>query len=122
MNKERLLNVAKALRGSKNPRAFTMKTYVWGGIGHPCGTPACALGHYASRRDLQDFIEIGGQKRLISLKNGQTVFYDDAAVLDHFDIGWEEANELFGHSGCGGAETVEEAAAYIERFVEEHSR
>lgn len=47
MNKERLLNVAKALRESTTPPdLFTMRFVM-----RECGTPACALGHYAARGD-----------------------------------------------------------------------
>lgn len=63
----RLLNVARALRESPNPKAFTMLRFVHGDdsfsntVGSAadwCGTPACALGHYGSRTDLQKIVKI----------------------------------------------------------------
>lgn len=109
MNKERLLNVAKALRESEHPERFTMRT-----IAHSCGTPACALGHYAARRDLQD--------AFILLKHGELRATGDAASpflaeLEHFDISRAEEEKLFGVWGCNDAQTPLQAAEYIERFV-----
>lgn len=45
-NKERLMLVVRALREDPDPENFTMWKF------SKCRTPACALGHYASRRDL----------------------------------------------------------------------
>lgn len=117
MNKERLLNVAKALRESKNPRGFTMN------VVHKCGTPACAIGHYAARRDLQEEIQLPSSRSdngsliigvwgAAKLTGGWTRF-----VSDHFDIEPEQVDELFGFSGCGKARTAIQAAKYIERLV-----
>jgi hypothetical protein len=115
MNKERLLNVAKALRESPEPEKFDMDLYI-----HTCGTPACAFGHYASRSDLQD--------EWIVDRCGMICAADDGSELDmiafgdrslrHFDITAQQADELFGPKhGCGGAKTAIAAAEYIEAFV-----
>lgn len=120
MNIARLLNVAKALRESPNPDNFSMLDYMNG-----CGTPACALGHYAARPDLQDFmhpvqliespvseyaLEYNDEQRALSLD------YWDTAIQKHFDISPEEATDLFCSEGCGNAETAIEAAEYIEKM------
>ena len=112
MNKERLLNVAKALRESPNPDAFTMRT-----IAHPCGTPGCALGHYAARRDLQDAFNLDHAGYLTSISD-ESPFETE---LKHFGISEEQEDELFGAWGCADAKTPLAAAEYIERFVAEHS-
>jgi hypothetical protein len=111
VNKERLLNVARALRESEHPERFTMLT-----IAHPCGTPACALGHYAARRDLQDVFSLS--------RNGFLVTKSKALPFEvereHFGITEEQEDELFGARGCDNAPTAVAAAEYIERFVERH--
>lgn len=111
MNKERLLNVAKALREARNPEAFTMRT-----IAHPCGTPACALGHYAARPDLQDAFILTSEGTLVST-DGESPFEME---LKHFEISAEQEYELFGAWGCADATTPIAAADYIERFVAEN--
>lgn len=111
MNAERLLNVVRALRESLAPELFDMELYV-----HECGSPACALGHYAMRPDFQDDFTIqGGNIRY----QGAFCFWNahDAAAR-HFDITKDEAKELFDDDGCGGARTIDEAADYIVAFVE----
>jgi hypothetical protein len=131
MNKERLLNVAKALRESEKPDEFDMGTYV-----HMCGTPACALGHYAARIDLQDQFRIkergknmfGTQMEpaIRDEKTGDWVEYDDETVMDHFEISDAEAEVLFGPPSstwedddrlADNAKNPTEAAAFIENFV-----
>lgn len=125
MNKERLLNVAKALRESPNPDAFTMETI------HSCGTPCCALGHYAARTDLQQAFYIDPTKwgfRLVGrTEEYDWLRYDGSEVCEHFDITDDDARHLFAdeteetRAGCGGASTANEAAEFIERFVADRS-
>jgi hypothetical protein len=111
MNKVALLNVARALRESPNPDYFNMEHYLNG-----CGTPACAIGHYGCRTDLQS---------IMALRNGWLEYTDDHIGVDYFDERMEEhfglnqsqMTELFSGSGCGGAKTPTEAAEYIEAFV-----
>lgn len=114
MNKPRLLNLIKALQESPAPERFTMDDYV-----HPCGTPACVLGHYAARSDLQDFLTAprdGWQE--VQTTSGERVPYWDQLVLQHFDIAYSQACELFSTYGCGRAKTVDEAIAYLRRFID----
>jgi hypothetical protein len=121
MNRERLLNVARALRESPNPDAFTMDYYI-----APCGTPACAFGHYVSRPDLQtDFLVDGIGIR--DANTGRPIGHTSQVVRSHFGISLKQTVELFddstdqGAGGCGGAKTPLEAAEYIEDFVRRHS-
>lgn len=124
MNTERLLNVAKALRESPKPDKFSMRDYA-----NPiCGTPMCALGHYAARTDLQTFLIIDNGRRehafstpMFYADNGNKAWYDHSRVHQHFEIDEQDAEELFSADGCGNAKTPIEAAEYIERFVDRNS-
>lgn len=126
MNTERLLNVAKALRESKHPEKFSMKDFA----NPDCGTPMCALGHYASRTDLQsDFYLIDPKLRGSTVNSplraavfgdDEPIGYDSRVVLRHFGIDYDAAEDLFGVAGCDDAMTPLAAAIYIERFVAEH--
>lgn len=114
IHKKRLLNVAKALRESKVPEAFDMRffTHIHG---YERGTPACALGHYASRRDLQRALKINGHGFVMfgGIYAGCFALF----AVGHFGITQKEAVLLFSSTGCGGAKTAKAAARYIERFV-----
>lgn len=110
--KHRLLNVAKALRESPNPEDFDMTRFTH------CGTPACALGHYAARPDLQQSFSISASGLLIGEK-GLRVSHDGCSVMSHFGLTADEAEDLFGMSGCEGAMTTDDAASYIEHYASE---
>jgi hypothetical protein len=127
----RLLNVAKALRESPAPEKFVMHAY---GITNGCDTPACALGHYASRRDLQHTFmlvkraDVSSDPRLLWVMPVKEILgfnafgaFRSKQVRDHFDISEYDGNVLFGVYGCGQATTPEHAADYIERFVADRS-
>lgn len=108
-----LLKVAQALRESNNPGHFTMLRYR-----NECGTPACALGHYAAREDLQDTfcLRLGGASPgRANVFNG--FFCDHLRVLKHFGLTGPQARQLFSSMGCDRARTANDAADYIERFV-----
>lgn len=145
MNKrqaKRLLNVARALRESPAPHLFDMGAFVndaeWlsyksgrvefdPALENFCGTPACALGHYGSRPDLQHIVKIVKERGLdrdghavydLRFLNNQHVNYDDGTKLpEHFGLNYKQMSELFDSDGCGGAKTTVEAAKYIENFV-----
>lgn len=129
MNKQRLLDVARACREAPNPAGFTMERFA-----NDCGTPACALGHYACRPDLQDKFSLRNMTvygRPWLAFEGNVSSYDRRGVLDWFGIDEDESEELFGVLGCGGTEEEDEdgepvdcpvkdpiaAALYIEAFV-----
>jgi hypothetical protein len=122
VHKERLLKVARALRESAVPEDFTMRCFV-----NECGTPACALGHYAARRDLQRAFRISAEEGTDVDGNPAVYYYirskdgvyiaHDVEPVEHFGLDEEQAEELFGGHGCGNAKTPKAAARYIERFV-----
>ena len=110
MDEQRLRNVVRALRESPAPDDFTMSRFLnsW------CGTPACAIGHYTLRRDLQhEFTVVRGRVNL-----GGDTMDDWNPLVQPFDVTSEESTELFGVTGCGNAKTIEQAATYIEGFIE----
>lgn len=116
---DRLLKVAIALRESPNPDRFTMR--MWG---HGCNTPACAMGHYAARADLQDAFMLTDRGQLTlsgpahAALRAQGLHAEmERDYLDHFGISGDEWGELFGWSGCSDAKTANEAADYIVDFV-----
>lgn len=114
---QRLLNVARATRETAAPGDFTMRYF------GDCGSPACALGNYAVRRDLQRVFylgklpEDGTRLFLRSVADNSLVSFSEGLVQRHFGISEAEAVELFSGVGCGYAKTPEAAALYIEAFV-----
>jgi hypothetical protein len=112
MRADRLLLVAKALRESPDPSDFTMDIYA-----HSCGSPACALGHYAHRRDLQDKVFLSEFGFLRPARGRHIDFNAFRWAQKHFEIEKRAVDELFDAGGCGNAQTALEAALYIEDFV-----
>lgn len=109
--KERLLNVARAVREAPDPSRFSQ-----GSFGHKCGTPSCALGHYAVRKDMQRTFGLtfwGGKLTAY----GDEVGTDRDSVTSHFGITSGESYDLFGKHGCDDAQTNIEAAEFIEAFA-----
>lgn len=92
-----------------------------------CNTPACALGHYGSRGDLQRIMRVGesrtdrngtdGNFSLLVYGNNRGVDFNDPKILEHFGINGEQAEDLFSMEGCDYAQTPLEAARYIEKFT-----
>lgn len=128
--RKRLLDVVKALRDAENDPHF-VEDFTMQRFANPCGTPACALGHYAWRVDLQSEFIISHSAAM-----GRSVFYaegcgsfwrerdndhsiglGDDRVLDYFSISYSEVLELFDVEGCDKAAVPGEAADYIESFV-----
>ncbi len=133
MNKvqnRRLANVAVALEdAAKVP--FFVKIFDMGKWGYEaivtthdrpktnnCGTPACAMGHYASRPDLQKMFYLNEAGNLCNTRSGDIMGFDELAKyfgIDEIDIG-----HLFGEIGCGGADTPKQAAKFIYNFVDKY--
>lgn len=116
---QRILGVATALRQSPNPEHFTMRQY-----GIDCGSPCCALGHYAVRTDLQQKFSLDSEGDLMYRRghghgSSNWADYSDEEVLDYFGITEDECNELFSGIGCNQARTAVKAAEYIENFLDE---
>ncbi len=118
--RERLLNVAKALREAPIPEAFHMRWFTHSDRQQqfPCGTPMCALGHYAARTDLQSefLIDSWGTMQAIDEKGEPHCDRMKAAQI-HFGLTDKELEEIFEIHGCGDAQTPMQAAQYIEGFV-----
>ncbi len=122
IQKKRLLNVSKALRESKEAtKAFNMREYF-----SMCGTPACALGHYIARKDLQktfvrSYDVSDGIYGFCTLNDSALLAFDYDVVQKHFGIDEDEAHDLFGMYGCNSAGDAVTAADFIEQFVKDRS-
>lgn len=127
---KRLLLAAQATRETKHPNQFTMELY---GI-EECNTPACVLGNYAFRTDLQRTFKLAiftytldwspGEGKGIAIyraEDGPTnisrLDCDAPSIQAHFALTQPQAIDLFAYNGCGRAQTPEEAAEFIEKFV-----
>lgn len=143
MNKvqiKRLKSVVIALRDAQKVpifrKLFTMRHWGWQNTNSgevdtnndeyaDCGTPACAMGHYAVRTDLQRTFDLNneGQLCLAGMIDSASM---GAEICSHFGIDSDEQDELFGTVGCDEAETPKAAAKYINRFIKrkekEHAR
>lgn len=118
--RQRAQNLIRALRESPDPAGFTMGCWA-----RPCGTPACVLGHYAARSDLQDVFQFRrdrfGFLVVAHVVDGTSITPMDnysKELLGHFGLMEDEAFELFSTRGCGSARTPEQAIAYIQSFMD----
>ena len=111
VHERRLRNVIRALKESPNPKAFTMSCFI-----NSCGTHACALGHYAARRDLQREFRVITNDR--GVRGLDECMFAAEKSRKHFGLDDGEFAELFGTTGCGNAKTAKKAIRYIEKFIE----
>ena len=129
---DRLMKVVQSLLESKRPRKFDMGMYVHTHENF-CGTPGCALGHYAARRDLQKVFKVfvnkdglraagndyeDGAYGFLKGPDDRRVHHDSLIVQEHFGLTRYEATELFASDGCDNAKTTRAAAKYIKDFIE----
>lgn len=117
---KRLLEAADLV---ENSSSFDMHTWI-----HPCGTPACVLGHYAVAHPEAWGILNGvpflnpklsrcrADKEFFSARNESRLSVLEGAA-EYFGISRAEADIIFSGSGCGMARTGAEAAAFIRGFV-----
>lgn len=89
---------------------------------HWCGTPACVLGNFAARRDLQRLftIDLDAASDFYVACNGEPFYFHDAEkACDYFglDSNDDELDKLFGSNGCGNAQTPQEAIDFIEEVI-----
>lgn len=125
--RQRLLDMVRALREAQEDphfvKDFTMHLFV-----NQCGTPGCALGHYAYRRDLQSMFILSKPNNDDTGLHYANAFdyhrpdrpwirFGDDTLLNYFDITIDEAEQLFEAHGCGGARTPLAAADFIDAFV-----
>lgn len=131
---ERLLKLADQLENIpewqyiRTERGTYRRGYYQETILHPCGSPACAWGHYfVLNPERQQSImanRCGGWVREIPVSDPDTgasytlKFCSIEAAAYEFALDDFEVNRLFQTDGCGGAKTGREAAAYIRKFVE----
>lgn len=126
--RKRFANLIRVLRDaqkSEDLRAkFTMNQYGFSATTtayDACGTPACAMGHYAFRKDVQ---------RTFSLNTGGwVVAYDGHHIPDeashfaeHFGISLDEVERLFGFEGCNNAKTPKQAADFLAAWLKKETR
>src|SRR5690606_14559290 len=114
MNAEKLLRLASILDAAHEAhRRKGGPGYNQGLYTHPCGTPACAFGHWAAAHPDRfetppcSFVILRGSPHISPLH---------LAALE-FDLTHEQASELFDADGCGEATTHQQAAWYIRNFV-----
>lgn len=131
----RLLELASLLEDipTVHPEGHELRGYDQMHLVHPCGSPACAWGHWmlSSTDRLEralanagDFH--GGYRQFWVTKEGSTEkemhrIATIEAARPEFHLDKMECEELFGGQGCGNARTGSQAAAYIRRFVAERS-
>ncbi len=114
INETALRNVIRALREIPDDRreSFNMERY-----GTSCGTPACCLGQYAFRTDLQALFILTSSGDIRYIETGRKIDFDDEPLLDHFGLTMTQTYVLFSTTGCGSAKTPEQAIAFIEAFI-----
>lgn len=78
-----------------------------------CGTPACALGHWAAHNPKR-WTSPEYPKLRKPLQSWTTPF---ESAGEEFHLSSGQVNTLFDLSGCGRAKTAKQAAAYIRKFV-----
>lgn len=108
-------------------RRTQITTYRQNTFSHPCGTPACAIGHYAYRTparwgwstwgDLMLAPDAASLPLVFDISRNTEVHGAWRQVMHEFCISIEEVRELFETRGCGNAQTAKEAALYIRGFV-----
>lgn len=109
MNIDRMRKLLQALREYPKDRPFLMTCW-----------SHCAFGAYCHREDLQeDFVMRGDVPHFIDgLRVRGPVLSTFDVASAHFGITADQAQLLFGGSGCGAAYTSASAASYVERVIE----
>lgn len=107
----RLLKLADILdEADADHRAKKEPTYNQGRFVHPCGAPACALGHWAAHQPSR--WRLGMQ--CVDPCSGAQI--REQAAVD-FALGMYDYDLLFAAGGCGEAKTGKQAARFIRKFV-----
>jgi hypothetical protein len=117
MHKARLEKLITALEGVK-PKQFDMTVYA-----HKCGTPACVLGHFAARKDLQKKFKFNHKGDAFSaavllVKGGTAVYHEDDEVLEYFGITPAQSEYLFGCEGKNEHATPAQMRRQIRKFID----
>lgn len=107
----------------KEHRARKEPTYDQSHYFHPCGTPSCALGHWAAAHPRRWRVRRSGYdgRRLYPLLRGGN-FADShlSSVMHEFGLNSDDVDMLFGHQGCNKAKTGKQAARFIRKFIQDH--
>jgi len=118
MRVDRLRKLAKILftadeKHSQNDEPeYDQGRYMW-----PCGTPACALGHWAAANPKRWKLKRTGYSEKVPLLREKTTNDPIEDAAKEFGLDYNEVSELFDGDGCGWARTGREAAIYIENFI-----
>lgn len=113
-----ILDAADAEHVRRGEQPYNQDLYTW-----PCGTPACALGHWAAANsDRWVFLSVRLSTTLPVLREFSWNFSSamvawDVGAYPEFGISRAEANMLFGTGGCGEARSGRDAARYIRGFA-----
>lgn len=133
MNIERLLDLADVLDAAHaiNTRYHQRAWFHSGGTNeqapNECGTPACALGHWAAANPER---WVAAYNPGLATKWSPVLRHNFVSrqlpdvyleAMEEFGITDHQAEELFNGSGCGSATTAKEAADYIRAFVERNA-
>lgn len=116
--RQRLLNAAQSVLDYDHsedevvPGEIYMGSYI-----KPCGAPACVLGHYCAREDLQDDFRVVGRGIRGRYSPGDGLGFDSIEVRMHFGLRFDESHTLFGEYGCRNAKSAEQVSEYIRNFV-----
>lgn len=111
----KLLEVADERHRAKNEPAYKQHLLV-----HNCGSPGCAIGHYAAANKARGWAikrDKTYREMRVVIKRKGLLGICDPRVQKEFAISAAEASELFSATGCDGAPTASAAAAYIRMFV-----
>lgn len=118
---KRLLKLADILDvADAEHRAKGEPTYFQAPVVHPCGAPACAIGHYAAAAASKQ--RGWGLSQFGVLRYGEPIGIFGSEVRAEFDINLTDALNLFDANGCGGARTAKQAAKYIRKLVKSKER
>lgn len=117
MNAQQIRRFENLIRSTAeaDPKTFDMERAM-----HPCGTPACVIGNYADRRDLQRTFRLPSTRSrsfcdLVVGGRGTSACGPEVEV--HFGLDMWEAYGLFNPYGCGGAKTPRQAVRHLKRFL-----
>lgn len=116
-----LRDCMRALRNAEQtaPSYFYMGMYLrdWPAPSNNfCGTPACVVGHWACEQ-ARNVPDIERVEEIQALLQRATHTREEYGGVTAMGLTGAEVRELFGSVGCLGAQTKEQAIAYLEGFI-----
>lgn len=123
---QRLLQLASMLEAVEQVKRLdngNLQGYDQAEILHPCGSPACAWGHWyvANRERINQ--EALGVVATTKLKDGSEVTWVGIEQAEReFSMDAYSRHAMFGANGCHRAVTGADAAKYIRSFVVERTQ